>query len=92
MPDEPADEQGERDVEHARQVGEAVADPRREHGAEEQLALGADVEQAGLHADDDGEAGERERGGPGQRAGDVLLAAERAVDAAPCRRSTGWSR
>ena len=47
--EDPADEQGE--AARAARLGrpvKSVADPRRERGAEEQLALGADVEQAGL--------------------------------------------
>ena len=81
-----ADDEGERHVEHGREVGEPVAHPRREDRTEQQLALGADVEQPGLHADDHGEAGERDRRRPGQRAGEVVLVPERPVDERRVRR------
>ncbi|MEZ5263084.1 MAG: hypothetical protein R2755_15235 [Acidimicrobiales bacterium] len=56
-----AEQQGERQVDHRGQAGEPVPHPGRHDGAQQQLALGADVEQARLHADDHGQAGEDQR-------------------------------
>ena len=86
-PEQPADEQHGRHVQRRRQA-QPVADPGGEDGAQQQLALGADVEQPGLHADDDGQAGEDQRRRLLQRAGHGVLAAEGALE----QRAVGGER
>ena len=78
-------------------VGDHDADDDRPERPHEELALGADVEQAGLEPECDGEAAEDERGRRDERVHDRLRAAERALRRAvvggdrqrPSRRS--WS-
>ena len=61
----------------------AEADQRDAEAADIGLALAADVEQAGMEGDGDGEAGEDEVGGVVEREADALAVAERAVDHEP---------
>ena len=52
-------------------------------GPDEELALGADVEQAGLEAEGDGQAAEDERRRLDERVDDGVRVAERAADERP---------
>ena len=75
------------DVDRAGRSNEKPTDDRR-HAAEDQLALGADVEQAGAEAEREAEAGERQRRRRGQRLRDRVDRAERAGEQrheGPCR-------
>ena len=83
-PEQPADDDGQRHVDDPRQR-ESVAEPRREHGAGQQLALGADVEETRLHADDHGEPGEDQWGCSLERASDGFGTAQAALDQRPIR-------
>ena len=66
---------------HGRPVIEKP-DEHGEHAADEQLALAADVEQSGAEGDGDGEAGEDQRRGLGERGRDGAQRADGALSSA----------
>ncbi len=66
------------------------ADEHRGHAAEQQLALGADVEQAGPEAEREAEPGKDERRRRGQRLRDGAERAERAVEQGRRRAPDRW--
>ena len=68
----------------ARRPGDAHGD--RAERAHQELALGADVEQAGLEAEGDRQAAEDQRRGRDERSDDRIEAADRALDRAPVGR------
>ena len=78
-----SDEQGEGHVDDPRQAGDPVADGAGEQGADDELSLSADVEQAGLEGEGDGEAAHHEGGGLLQGASDALAVGECAVEQGP---------
>ncbi len=72
------DDDGHED--EARPRGELRAGPARGERTDEELALRADIEEAGAERDRDRETGEDERDRRDERLGDVIRRAERALD------------